>query len=91
MTNDQNDHILTALRALLHGDPMPSMRDPAFAVLMSSIDALSRQTNGEAARLQAANQRLLGLCAAGLLHSQLIASMHAERELALMRQCVRPS
>ena len=90
MTNDQNDHILTALDALIRGDSMPSMRDPSFGILMGAIDALTCDTQGEAARQQIASQRQVAMCALKVLHAQLVASMHAERELTLMRQGSRP-
>lgn len=91
MTNDQYEHIKIAFDAMTNGDAMPSIRGPAFRVLMSAVDALTRPTDGQHSQLQAANQRALGIHAVQLLHAQMRATMHAERELALMRQQTRPS
>ncbi len=78
-TTDSLNLIGKQLEAVIKGEPLPSLRDDAFGLLMAALSDITRVVDQPQRRSELAR---LGLLTAALLMSQLQDSMRAERGAA---------
>lgn len=80
MTKKTNLEILSnALAQAINGEPAPSFRSEDFAEILAAAGHL---TQGD---FQNADMARLGLEAVKLIGARLVAGMHSERAMAMMR------
>ena len=80
--------VAVALEQMINGDPAPSIRTPEFAELISAARCIATSTYAGGYQQSAYAQ--IGCRALALLVNRLVASMNAEREIALARDRSRP-
>ena len=80
--------VATALQDAINGEPPPSFRSSEFAELLQASRAIAM--GGSAGHYPMADYAQIGSLTLSLLVNRQLASMNAEREIAMARDRARP-